>query len=83
MIDKKILGDLRDADRRGVAPPQNWTSRAADTIETQQKLLIAALLALRSYQNGNSSPALAEEIANKIEGSFPDGIRDIQQYIAR
>lgn len=28
-----ILHDLREADRRGVCPPQNWTTRAADEIE--------------------------------------------------
>lgn len=28
-----ILQDLRDADRRGISPPQNWTTRAADEIE--------------------------------------------------
>lgn len=28
-----ILSELRDADARGVAPPQNWTTRAADEIE--------------------------------------------------
>jgi len=37
MGDDTILEDLRDADRRGVNPPQNWTTRAADEIERLRK----------------------------------------------
>ena len=33
-----ILEDLRRADARGVAPPQNWTTRAADEIARLRKL---------------------------------------------
>ena len=34
-----IVDELRDADRRGVCPPQNWTTRAADEIETLRNCL--------------------------------------------
>jgi hypothetical protein len=36
-------------------------------------LLIAAGHALRSYQHGNSSPDLAEEIADEIDKFFEEG----------
>ena len=36
-------------------------------IESKDTLLLTALHALRSYQYGNSSPDLAEEITNKLE----------------
>jgi hypothetical protein len=36
-------------------------------IESKNTLLLSALHALRSYQYGNSSPELAEEVADKIE----------------
>ena len=32
-----ILADLRNADMRGVSPPQNWTTRAADEIAVLRK----------------------------------------------
>lgn len=34
-----ILEDLRNADRKGVCPPQNWTTRAADEIERLRNAL--------------------------------------------
>lgn len=34
---------------------------------TDEEILTAAMQALRSYQHGNSSPDLAESIADKIE----------------
>lgn len=34
-----ILERLRDADKRGVAPPQNWTTEAADEIERLREVL--------------------------------------------
>lgn len=34
-----ILDDLRRADSRGVAPPQNWTARAADEIDRLMKVI--------------------------------------------
>ena len=37
--DMSILDDLRNADRKGVGPPQNWTTRAADEIEKLQYAL--------------------------------------------
>ena len=37
-----------------------------ERVEEAEKLLDSALHALRSYQYGNYSPDLAEEIANKI-----------------
>ena len=34
-----IVDELRDADRRGVCPPQNWTMRAAVEIEALRNCL--------------------------------------------
>jgi hypothetical protein len=34
-----ILDDLRNADKKGLNPPQNWTTRAADDIEKLQYAL--------------------------------------------
>lgn len=42
----------------------------AATIE--KRLLSAAMHALRSYQHGNASPDLAEDIANKIQEYLND-----------
>lgn len=38
-VDMDIWEELRLADARGVAPPQNWTTRAADEIERLRGLL--------------------------------------------
>ena len=43
-----------------------------DEIVALRKLLGAAGHALRSYQYGNASPDLAEEIANQIERALKD-----------
>lgn len=39
---QNILKELRDADAKGICPPQNWTTRAADKIESLQAALSAA-----------------------------------------
>ncbi|TAL22510.1 MAG: hypothetical protein EPN94_10980 [Nitrospirae bacterium] len=40
-----ILQDLREADRRGLYPPQNWTTRAADEIDRLRELIDRKVIA--------------------------------------
>jgi hypothetical protein len=40
---KSILDDLLSADTRGVCPPQNWTTRAAEEIAQLQSALTEAV----------------------------------------
>lgn len=43
-----ILTDLRDADARGVYPPQNWTTRAANEIEQLRRKYNELIMAVAS-----------------------------------
>ena len=49
-----------------------WSQREIEPIK-ERKLLVAAYDALRSYQYGNSSTELAEEMANAIGLYFSGG----------
>lgn len=48
------------------------TERLRETTRDSRLLLVAASFALRSYQHGNSSPALAEEVADTIDAALAD-----------
>lgn len=58
-----ILNDLREADKRGVAPPQNWTTRAADRIEKLEKALRYVL-----EDEGNLIPRASSSCRGHVRG---------------
>jgi uncharacterized protein DUF29 len=66
----------RNAQRRGAEQAGKGSGESAvgqekaskDPLNDHLKLLLAAAHALRSYQYGNSSPELAKEIADEIDG---------------
>jgi hypothetical protein len=45
----------------------NQAVQIADRLDHLPKLVNASMLALRSYEHGNASPALAKDLADKIE----------------
>uniref|UniRef100_A0A6H1ZSE3 Uncharacterized protein n=1 Tax=viral metagenome TaxID=1070528 RepID=A0A6H1ZSE3_9ZZZZ len=62
-----ILKDLRDVDRRGVAPPQNWTTRAANEIEDLEARLKEAEEALNKLvRNARDSENIYNYICEVI-----------------
>ena len=67
---------LRDADRRGVAPPQNWTTLAADEIDALRTTLAdsrAYVDRLKERIDGlMATPVIAERDALRAE---VDGLR--------
>lgn len=63
------------ADLRGVVSHGIWRMRIEDgtSVNPQQRLaLLGVRSALLSYQYGNSSPDLAEEIVKTLDGAFPE-----------
>lgn len=71
-----ILQDLRDADRKGVCPPQNWTTRAINEIERLKKV-IERLEALgngwRDLKSSNIKRARYIANDNALEVEFHNG----------
>ena len=57
----EIAERLRDADKRGVAPPQNWTTEAADEIERLRKECDA--IEAQAVKNCDEVLALREQLA--------------------
>lgn len=70
-----ILHDLQEADRRGVNPPQNWTTRASNEIERLRNVLAA----IADYGDDNGicpygcdTPNIASEALKKYGEQLED-----------
>lgn len=79
-------GSLVERFRKGSQKPLGWSRFAFPLIAPTEPatpgatvplgVLQAAYHALRSYQHGNGTPALAERVADHIKAALPEGSID-------
>lgn len=67
---------LRDADARGVAPPQDWTTRAADELEALRKDAERYRWLRKRQVECAPHISIAEHAAQKFDAAIDAAMKD-------